>query len=104
MQSSQYYCCKDQQAITTGALPHGVIANQAPSLLVDASRYNNNAKYATFTTSMTLTPNYNKQICAICSVGLNTSLLLCMNNFWVQFCMSYCPHDHCNGACTSTNC
>ena len=91
-------------AITTGALPHGVIANQAPSLLVDASRYNKNAKYTTFTTSMTFTPNHNNQICAICSAGLKTSQLLCMDHIWVQFCMSYCPHDHCNCACISTNC
>ena len=48
-------------AITTGAIPHRLIANQALSQLVDASSYNKDAKNATFTTSMTLTPTNKKQ-------------------------------------------
>jgi hypothetical protein len=87
-------------ANTASELPEGLILSHSPSLLVAASIYNKNAKYATFTTSMTLTHNHNLEICPICSAGLNTTLLLCMDCIWVQFCMSYYPHDHCNGACT----
>ena len=52
-------------------LCEGAVANQAPSLLVAASRSIQNPN---LTTGMTLVPSCNSQIHAICSVGFNARL------------------------------
>ena len=81
---------------TAGSLEHEAIAGQAPSTLVAVSKPIKNPKP---TTGMILAPNCNNQIRAICSAGFNASLKLPIDQNWVQFCMSYHLHGHCNNNC-----
>jgi hypothetical protein len=67
---------------TAFTLCEGAVTNQAPSLLAAASRSIQNP---TLTTGMTLVPNCNSQIHAICSVGFNARLQLPIDCKKVQF-------------------